>query len=88
MAASTGGTLVCDTVTVKLCAALIGGTPLSVTRTVIVSVLGAYTCVGVHAITPEPGLIAAPVGAPGSRLKASVCSAGMSGSAALAVKCQ
>src|SRR4051794_33930277 len=61
------------------------GTPLSVTRTVTVLVLGPCASVGVQLKTPEEELIPAPEGAPGSRLKLSAC-AGRSGSLAVAVK--
>src|SRR2546426_3666702 len=50
-----------------------GGVPLSVTRTVAVLVLGVCAGVGVQVNTPVAELIAAPAGAPGSRVNVSVC---------------
>src|SRR2546425_670604 len=53
-------------------ASLRTGDPLSVTRTVIRFVLGAWVVEGVQVNTPVVGLMLAPDGAPGSRLNASV----------------
>src|SRR4026209_881728 len=64
--------------------ALAAGEPLSVTRTTIEFVLGPCASVGVHVKTPDPGLMTAPVGAPGSSEYVKVC-AGTSASDALAV---
>jgi hypothetical protein len=72
------------TVTVNGCVALIGGEPLSVTRTVMLLTLGACAGLGVQVNTPAPVMFA-PSGAPVSRLKVSVC-AGKSASLALFVK--
>src|SRR4051812_31031974 len=73
------------TVTVKLRTSLSAGDPLSVTRTVMLLVTGPCASVGVQENKPLLELIVAPEGAPGSRVKVSVC-AGSSGSVAVAVK--
>src|SRR5580765_6990251 len=82
---STGAEFTSFTVMVKNRAALRVPNPLSVTRTVIGFVLGPCASVGVQVNTPETGSIAAPTGAPASRLKVRVC-AGVSGSVAETVK--
>src|SRR5882672_966097 len=61
------------------------GEPLSVTRTVTWFVIGVKPTDGVQVKTPLAGLMIAPAGAPGSRLKVRLC-AGRSGSVAVAVK--
>src|SRR5437588_2683190 len=53
--------------------ALIGGAPSSVTRTVIRLVPGVWAGVGRQEKRPLDGLIDAPEGAPGSRLKVRFC---------------
>jgi len=53
------------TTTRKLFVALSGGIPLSVTTVVMVFVLGACACVGVHVITPADEIVA-PAGATSS----------------------
>src|SRR5437660_3482093 len=70
MGASTGGWLVRTTMTVKLCVALKGGVPLSVTSTLTVLV---PSCVelGAQENAPVAGSRMALVGAPAPRLKAS-----------------
>src|ERR1043166_9332058 len=73
-----------ETVTVKLCAALRGGEPSSVTRTVMRLVLGPCASVGLQVNTPLVGWIRAPAGAPGSRLNVSAL-AGRSASLATLV---
>src|SRR5437899_1271467 len=82
--ASTGALLTSLTTIVIVSKSLNAGEPLSVTRTVTELVLGPWASVGVHVNTPEPGLIDAPAGAPGSSEKIKLC-AGMSGSVADAV---
>src|SRR5437588_6068927 len=62
--------------------ALIGGTPSSVTRTVIRLVPGVWAGVGRQENRPSAGLIAAPEGAPGSRLKVRFCGGASSSDAA------
>src|SRR5205807_840795 len=79
---STGATFTSRTVTVKLFVALNAGTPLSVTTTVIVFVLGPCASPGVQLITPLLPLIVIPEGGP-TRLNVSVL-AGTSASVALA----
>src|SRR4029079_7379184 len=59
--------------------------PLSVTRIVTTLVVGPWFSVGVHVKRPVAGLIEAPAGAPGSRVKVRVCG-GKSVSVAIAVK--
>src|SRR5687767_12333344 len=71
--------------TVKLHAALKGGAPLSVTRTVRALVLGVCCGVGVQVNNPLAAPMAAPDGMIPSRLNDSVCG-GASASAAAAVK--
>ena len=61
-----------------------GGTPLSVSRTVMRFVPGACAWVGVHVNTPLVASIAALVGAPKSRLNVSACG-GVFGSVAVFV---
>src|SRR5438094_425154 len=80
---NTGATFTSRTVTVKLLVALNAGTPLSVTTTVIVFVLGPCASVGVQLIAPLLPLIVMPAGGP-TRLNVSVL-AGTSASVALAV---
>src|SRR5688572_24232522 len=63
---------------------LSGRTPLSVTRTVMLLVLGACAREGVQVKSP-PAVMAAPLGKPASRLKLKVCG-GTSASVAVAVK--
>src|SRR5262245_5460935 len=65
-AASTGAELVSLTITVKLFALLKPGVPLSVTRIVMVFVLGPCASLGVQVKTPVAGSTLAPAGAPGS----------------------
>src|SRR5512145_3278441 len=77
------GGLTTNTVNVR--AALKGGTPLSVTRTVIALVLGVCCAVGIHVNKPLPAPIVAPEGMLPSRLNDSVCG-GDSASVADAVK--
>src|SRR5207248_1088809 len=60
---NTGATFTSRTVTVKLLVALIAASPLSVTTTVIVFVLGPCASLGVQVIAPLPGLIVILVGA-------------------------
>src|SRR5205823_5317896 len=69
---STGGEFTSLTTTVNVLASLSGGVPLSVTRTVSMLVEGPCASVGVQVNAPLAELIAAPAGAPGSRLKCSV----------------
>ena len=84
ISASTGATFASSpTVTVIVSKSSSLGTPSSVTRTVMSKSPGPCVVVGVHVNTP-PEVIAAPVGAPGSRLKVSVL-AGSSASVAVAV---
>src|SRR5947207_11793 len=64
--ASTGALLTSLTTILIVSKSLNAGEPLSVTRTVTELVLGPWASVGVHVNTPEPGLIDAPAGAPGS----------------------
>src|SRR5437660_10028981 len=80
---NTGATFTSRTVTVKLLVALKAGTPLSVTTTVIVFVLGPCASFGVQLIAPLLPLIVIPVGDP-TRLNVSVL-VGTSASVALAV---
>lgn len=61
--ANTGGWLLSCTITLNVCAALIGGVPLSVTITVIEFVLGPWASVGVHEKIPLDAPIDAPAGA-------------------------
>src|SRR5207245_1938529 len=79
---NTGARFTSVTVTVKLFVALNAGTPLSVTTTVIVFVLGPCASPGVQLITPLLPLIVIPEGGP-TRLNVSVL-AGTSASVALA----
>src|SRR5437867_13424713 len=74
-----------ETMTWKVRAALSGGVPLSVTRIEIELVDGPWAGAGVQVKAPLVALMTAPVGAPASRLKASVW-LGRSGSVALTVK--
>src|SRR5580765_7037 len=83
-AVSTGAELTSLTVIVMVCAALMAGKPLSVTRTVIEAVLGPCASVGVQLKTPVDGSMPAPAGAPASRLKVRIW-AGRSASVAEAV---
>src|SRR5262245_8191585 len=76
-----GALLTSLTVTLSDLASLSGGEPLSVTRTVMVFVLGPCASVGVQVSTPVPGLMLTPEGAPGSRLNVRA-SAGKSASVA------
>src|SRR5580765_6012920 len=73
IAASTGAEFTSLTVMVMVSEALAAGEPLSVTRMVTRFVLGPWVSLGVHAKTPEAGLIVVPAGAPASRLKVRVC---------------
>ena len=73
------------TVIVTTVVALALGTPLSVTRTTMLFVLGPCDSSGVQEKNPLTGSIVAPAGVPGSRLKVSDC-AGRSVSYAVAVK--
>src|SRR6266536_545222 len=57
-AGSDGALFTSVTTAVKLFVSLNGGVPLSVTRVVIVFVLGPCASVGVHVITPEPEIVA------------------------------
>src|SRR5712691_7142524 len=81
---STGARFTSVTTTVRLWASLNGGVPSSVTRTVIKFVLGPCASVGVQVKTPLVGLMLAPAGAPGSKLKVRVLG-GRSGSVAVFV---
>ena len=65
---STGALFTSFTTTVKLFAALKLGDPLSLTRTLIVFVLGPCVSLGVQVNIPVAGLMLAPAGAPASRL--------------------
>src|SRR5512138_2653288 len=85
MEANTGGELDSVTTTTKESVTLMGGTPLSVTRTVSVLVEGPWSGSGVQLKTPLDESMVAPAGAPGSRLKARVW-AGRSESVARTVK--
>src|SRR5205823_11951937 len=80
---SAGASVVSPSVLVKLLVALNAGTPLSVTTTVIVFVLGPCASLGVQLIAPLLPLIVMPAGGD-TRLNVSVL-AGMSASVALAV---
>src|SRR5207249_4712014 len=80
----TGARFTSVATTVKLRAALVGGGPSSVTRTVIRFVLGPCASVGVQVNTPLVALMLAPPGAPPSRLSADLL-AGRSGSVAVFV---
>src|SRR5204863_155137 len=60
---STGALFISVTTTLKLLVSLDGGTPLSVTRTVIKLVLGPWASVGVQVSTPLLGSRSTPVGA-------------------------
>src|SRR6476620_9568305 len=84
MTPMTGAGLGSLTTTVKLRTALRGGLPLSVTRTVMRLVLGAWPSTGVHWKTPLLLLITAPSGAV-SRLNVRLCG-GLSVSVALMVR--
>src|SRR5690349_4847099 len=79
--ARAGGLLLGITITVNACVALRGGTPLSVTRTVMVFVVRASTTSGIQVKRPLTGLMFAATGAPASRLNVSTF-VGMSGSVA------
>ena len=68
IAASTGATLTSLTVMLIVSESLSAGEPLSVTRTVTLYVPGPWLSVGVQVKTPVVALIAAPAGAPASRL--------------------
>src|ERR1051325_1183440 len=65
----------------KLFVSLKAGVPLSVTRTVTALVVPGWATVGFQTKSPSAGPMVAPGGAPGSRLKVSVCG-GKSGSVA------
>src|SRR5262249_50161917 len=80
---STVGRFTSLTVTWIDLASLRLGEPLSDTRTVMLYTPGPWASVGVQVKTPVLVLMAAPAGAPGSRLKVSVCPT--SGSVAVAV---
>src|SRR6058998_2692908 len=73
IALSTGALFTSLTITVKVFASLKAGEPLSVTRIVIVLVLGPCASPGVQLNSPVDGLIDAPAGAPASRLNVSAC---------------
>src|SRR5262245_42015786 len=60
----------------NVCAAVIGGMPLSVTRIVMILVPGPWPAVGVQENSPFVGLIEAPVGAPAARLNDRPCPSG------------
>src|SRR5947199_7395870 len=83
MGDSTGAWFDSVTTILKLLVSLNGGTPLSVTRTVIRLVLGPWASVGVQVSTPVLGFRFTPVGAD-TRLKVNV-SAGRSASIAVFV---
>src|ERR1051326_1956241 len=80
IAARTGALFTSVTTTVKLLVSLLGGEPLSVTRTVIVFVLGPCASSGVQLIAPLAGLMVSPLGGE-TRLNVSVL-VGRSGSVA------
>src|ERR1035441_10330828 len=61
---STNSNLTGPTTTLNCCVALNGGTPLSVTITEMIFVLGAWAALGRHWNTPVAGSIIALVGAP------------------------
>src|SRR5438132_659834 len=82
---STGALFTSLTVTVKVRASLNAGEPLSVTRMVMLLVLGPCASLGVQLKRPLVPLMLAPEGAPASKLKLKDC-AGTSESLALAVK--
>src|SRR6266550_788401 len=69
------------TMTLNVLSSLAGGTPLSVTRTLMLLVIEAYFKDGVQVNTPLVALIVAPVGGLGSKLNVSAF-AGTSGSVA------
>ncbi len=81
---SAAGGIADNTTTLKLALSESGGTPLSVTVTVIRLVLGAWAAVGVQLNKP-PAVMLAPAGAPGPSVNVSVWG-GRSVSVALAVK--
>ena len=70
MGASTGGLLLASTVTARLCVALSGGRPSSVTTTSN-ALVPTWSWVGAHVKTPLVGLMVALVAAPGPRLNVS-----------------
>src|SRR3954470_15771428 len=72
IAASVGALFTSFTITVNVLVSLRAGVPLSVTRTTMLLVPGPCASEGVHVKTPLLDPIAAPVGAPGSRLKVRV----------------
>src|SRR6185503_15457908 len=78
MASRVGGRLKLPTVTVKRCVDVRLGVAPSDAITLMMLAEEAWEAVGVHVKSP-PAVMAAPSGAPGPRLKATVC-AGMSGS--------
>src|SRR3989442_909605 len=69
MAANSGGLFTSLTTTLKLLVSLKLGEPLSVARTVMRLVVSFCAGVGVQENTPVVGLMAAPSGALGSRVK-------------------
>src|SRR5262245_15292201 len=73
------------TITANVRNAVSGGGPSSVTRTLIMLVLGAWAGVGVQVNRPDVRSIDAPAGALGSSENVSFC-VGRSASVALAVK--
>src|SRR5438477_362648 len=68
IAAKLGALFVSRTYTMNEFVALNGGDPLSVTRTVMLVMLGPCASVGVQVKTPLVGFTLAPVGNPGSKL--------------------
>src|SRR4051794_2541008 len=69
MPGKTGALFTSFTTTKKVLVSLKGGEPPSVTRTVIMFVLGPWASVGVHVKMPLVAFTLAPEGAAGSRLK-------------------
>src|SRR5689334_14088661 len=84
MAGNEGAEFTSFTITTNVFASLMGGEPLSVTRTVILLVAGPWDSDGIQVKTPPLALTAAPAGAPASRLNVSVLD-GRSGSVAVTV---
>ncbi len=80
-----GARLTSVTITVKACVVFMLGLPSSLTRTTITFVLGPCASLGDQVNTPLVASMAAPVGAPGSRLNVRFC-AGRSLSVAVTVK--
>src|SRR5688572_33417461 len=83
--ASDGELLVLSTVTLKVCVALKGGLPLSLTRTLKLNEFPPCASLGTQPKAPVFELMIAPAGAPDRSVHVSVC-AGMLLSVAVAVK--